>query len=185
MPCRRCCRSFTTRKMRSRRSRAAARDPRALAPTARHSSRPIRRPGWLGDGIDQRDLTNDRFRDALAAPRRPRRCARRRRSRHRAGARARRGDWSGHRERSRGERNLVDGGAALLASLCAPAMRARLDALAVAGAGQSLAPEISASVPRLPPCATRSLARWSRASRCSSKAKAAPEKSLRRERCTG
>ena len=95
-----------------------------------------------GDGIDQRDLTNDRFRDALAAP---------------AGRAVARGASvvvtapvrahgaaigvaivSGAGENAA---SLTEG-AALLASLCAPAMRARLDALAVAGAGQSLASEI-------------------------------------------
>src|SRR5262249_37076087 len=40
-------------------------------------------------------------------------------------------------------------GAALLASLCAPAMRGRLDALASAGAGRSLAPDILGESPAI------------------------------------
>jgi DNA-binding NtrC family response regulator len=51
----------------------------------------------------------------------------------------------GHRDR---EAALAEAGAAL-ASACAPALRARLDALAFAGAGQSLAPEILGASPAM------------------------------------
>ena len=102
-----------------------------------------------GDGIDQRDLASDLFRDAVAAPA-GRAVARGARVVVTAPVRAH-GVTIGMAVVSGGGETAASlaEGAALLASLCAPAVRARLDALAVAGAGQSLAPEILGASPAM------------------------------------
>ena len=102
-----------------------------------------------GDGIDQRDLASDLFRDAVAAPA-GRSVARGARVVVTAPVRAH-GVTIGMAVVSGGGETAASlaEGAALLASLCAPAVRARLDALAVAGAGQSLAPEILGASPAM------------------------------------
>jgi DNA-binding NtrC family response regulator len=101
------------------------------------------------DALTERDLTTGVIRDAIAAPA-GRVVARDSRAAASAPVRAQGVTIGVAVALGRPEiAGSLAEGAALLASLCAPAMRGRLDALATAGAGQSLAPEILGESPAI------------------------------------